>query len=462
MKKSLRKKMSLSYILVAIICVLLISFMSNFFLKRLFKDYIVQDHEIKNKAIVSAVSKNYSDGGKWNTDELKNLGVDAIENGLFISIKDSSGKIIWDAEIYNNSKCEAVKNRLVVNMETHFPKWKGVYTKDEYPILYNSNKVGTIEIGYYGPFYYNDNDILYLNALNKIMVCVGIVSLFIALVLGLLMAKRLSKPIMNVIDTAEMISKGNYSEKIQVKSDIKEIDKLTTTINNLGTSLHEQERLRQRLTRDISHELRTPLSTLQSHMEALMDGVWEPTADRLTSCHEEIMRLKRLVGDLEKLAEYEGENLLLNKAKFNMGEVVNNIVVNFEKQFLDKEVKLIFNYRDIFIYADKDKIIQVMVNLISNALKYTEKGGLVKVDLLEDNQFIKLSVRDTGIGISDLDLPYIFERFYRADESRNKLTGGAGIGLTITKSIIEAHNGSIAVESKANEGSEFVIKIPQH
>lgn len=460
MKKSLRKKMSLSYILVTIICVLLISLLSNFFLKELFKDYIVQDHETKNKAIVSAVSKYYLGDGKWNNDEIKNLGVDAIENGLFINIKDISGKTVWDAEIYNNSKCNAVKNRLIVNMETYFPKWKGVYTKDEYPIISNSNKVGTIEIGYYGPFYYNDNDILYINALNKILICVGIVSLCIALVLGLLMAKRLSKPIMNVIDTAEMISKGNYSEKIQIKSDIKEIDKLATTINNLGTSLCEQEKLRQRLTRDISHELRTPLSTLQSHMEALIDGVWEPTTERLTSCHEEILRLKRLVGDLEKLAEYEGENLILNKTKFNIGEVVNKIVVNFEKQFLDKEVKLLFNRKDIVIYADKDKIIQVIVNLISNALKYTDKGGKVEVSLLEDSQFVKLSVRDTGIGISELDLQYIFERFYRADESRNKMTGGAGIGLTITKSIIEAHNGSIAVESKVMQGSEFVIKIP--
>lgn len=460
MKKSLRKKMSLSYILVTIICVLLISLLSNFFLKELFKDYIVQDHETKNKAIVSAVNKYYLGDGKWNSDEIKNLGVDAIENGLFISIKDVAGKTVWDAEIYNNSKCNAVKNRLIVNMETYVPKWKGVYTKDEYPIVNNSNKVGTIEIGYYGPFYYNDNDILYINALNKILICVGIVSLCIALVLGLLMAKRLSRPIMNVIDTAEMISEGNYSEKIQIKSDIKEIDKLATTINNLGTSLCEQEKLRQRLTRDISHELRTPLSTLQSHMEALIDGVWEPTTERLTSCHEEILRLKRLVGDLEKLAEYEGENLILNKTKFNIGEVINKIVVNFEKQFLDKEVKLLFNHRDIVIYADKDKIIQVIVNLISNALKYTDKGGQVEVSLLEDSQFVKLSVRDTGIGISEVDLQYIFERFYRADESRNKLTGGAGIGLTITKSIIEAHNGSIAVESKVREGSKFVIKIP--
>lgn len=462
MKKSLRKKLSLSYMLVTMICVLLISLLTNFFLKRLFQDYVIQEHEMKNKAIVAAVNKQYSDDGKWNTDAIKNLGLDAIENGLFISIKDLSGKTIWDAETYNNSKCESVKNHLTITMETHFPKWKGVYTKGEYPIVNNSNKVGNIVIGYYGPFYYNDNDILYVKTLNKILICVGIASLCIALILGLLMAKGISKPILNVIDTAEMISKGNYSEKIEIKSDIEEIDKLTTTINNLGTSLYDQEELRKRLTRDISHELRTPLSTLQSHMEALIDGVWQPTTERLTSCHEEILRLKRLVGDLEKLAEYEGENLLLNKTKFNMGEVINNIIVNFQKQFLDKGVKLIFNDRDAAINADKDKIIQVMVNLISNALKYTEKGGKVEVDLLEDSQFVELSVKDTGVGISDLDLPYIFERFYRADESRNKLTGGAGIGLTITKSIIEAHNGIITVESKRNEGSEFVIKIPKN
>jgi Signal transduction histidine kinase len=462
MKKSLRKKLSLSYMLVIMICVLLISLLTNFFLKRLFQDYVIQEHEIKNKAIVAAVNKQYSDDGKWNTDAIKNLGLDAIENGLFISIKDLSGKTIWDAETYNNSKCESVKNHLTITMETYFPKWKGVYTKSEYSIVNNSNKVGNIVIGYYGPFYYNDNDILYVKTLNKILICVGIASLCIALILGLLMAKGISKPILNVIDTAEMISKGNYSEKIEIKSDIKEIDKLTTTINNLGTSLYDQEELRKRLTRDISHELRTPLSTLQSHMEALIDGVWQPTTERLTSCHEEILRLKRLVDDLEKLAEYEGENLLLNKTKFNMGEVINNIIVNFQKQFLDKGVKLIFNDRDVAINADKDKIIQVMVNLISNALKYTEKGGKVEVDLLEDSQFVELSVKDTGVGISDLDLPYIFERFYRADESRNKLTGGAGIGLTITKSIIEAHDGIITVESKINEGSEFVIKIPKN
>ena len=297
--------------------------------------------------------------------------------------------------------------------------------------------------------------------LNKILISVGITSLCIALIVGLLMAEGLSRPILNVIHTAEMISKGNYSQRIEKKSDIEEIDNLTTSINNLGNSLNEQEKLRERLTRDVSHELRTPLSTLQSHMEALIDGVWEPTTDRLISCHEEILRLKRLVGDLEKLAQYESENLLLNKTKFNLGEVIKSIALNFEIEFLNKEVEFIFYDKDIVLHADKDKMSQVIVNLMSNALKYTQKGGKVGAELFEDGQYVILSVKDTGIGISEVDLPYIFERFYRADESRNKLTGGAGIGLTITKSIIEAHKGTISVESTINKGTVFIVKVPR-
>ena len=461
MKKSLRKKLSLSYIFVTMICVVLISILSNFFLNIQFKNYVIQEHERKNKIIVTAVNQQYSKNGKFNTDVIKIIGIDAIENGVFISVKDASDKIIWNAEAYDNSKCEEVKNHLTSTMETLFPNWKGIYTKDDYTIINNANKVGTIEIGYYGPFYYNDNDILYSKTLNKIIISVGIASLCIALIVGLLMAEGLSRPILNVIHTAEMISKGNYSQMIEKKSDIEEIDKLTTAINNLGNSLNEQEKLRKRLTRDVSHELRTPLSTLQSHMEALIDGVWEPTTERLISCHEEILRLKRLVGDLEKLAQYERENLILNKTKFNLGEVINNIGLNFEKEFLNKEVELIFYGKDIAVHGDKDKISQVIVNLMSNALKYTLEGGKVEVNLIEDDQYVKLSVKDTGIGISEMDLQYVFERFYRADESRNKLTGGAGIGLTITKAIIEAHKGAISVESTINQGTKFIVKLPR-
>lgn len=460
MKRNLRNRLSLSYIFITMICVALISILSHFFLENQFRSYIIQQHEKENKIIVTAISEQYTESGSFNVDIIKSIGATAIENGLFITVKDSSDKIIWDAETYNNLKCEEVKTRLISTMETLFPKWEGEYAKDEYPIVSNSNKVGSINIGHYGPFYYDENDIMYSKTLNKILIGVGIASLCCSLILGLFMAEGLSRPILKVINIAEMISKGDYSQKIKGKSNIEEIDKLTTTINSLGNSLSEQEKLRQRLTRDVSHELRTPLSTLQSHMEALIDGIWEPTTDRLISCHDEILRLKRLVGDLEKLAQYESENLILDKTRFNFGEVVKNIVFNFQKEFLNQEVVLDFCNKDIVVFLDRDKISQVVVNLISNALKYTQKGGRVEVQIFKDNKYVKLSVKDTGIGISSANLPYVFERFYRVDESRNKLTGGAGIGLTISKSIVEAHGGNISVKSRIEEGTEFVVEIP--
>lgn len=461
MRKNLRNKLSLSYIFITMICVALISLLLHFFIEQQFRNYIIQQHERENKIIIAAIEQQYSDNGNFNIDAIKNIGVGAIENGLFITVKDTSDKVIWDAETYNKDKCQEVKKRLIGTMETIFPKWEGEYANDEYSIESNSNKVGTINIGHYGLFYYDENDIIYSKTLNKILIGVGVASLCFALILGLIMAEALSRPILKVINIAEMISKGDYSQKIEKKSNIEEIDKLTTSINSLGNSLHEQEKLRQRLTRDVSHELRTPISTLQSHMEALIDGIWEPTPDRLISCHEEILRLKRLVGDLEKLAQYESENLILNKTKFNIGEVVKNIALNFEKEFLNKEIELNFHDDEIIAFLDKDKISQVIVNLICNGLKYTPKGGKVDVEISEDDKYLELSVNDTGIGISETDLPYVFERFYRADESRNKLTGGAGIGLTISKSIVDAHGGSITVNSKIGQGTNFVVKIPK-
>jgi two-component system, OmpR family, sensor histidine kinase BaeS len=220
--------------------------------------------------------------------------------------------------------------------------------------------------------------------------------------------------------------------------------------------------LRKRLTADVAHELRTPLATLQSHMEAMIDGIWEPDTERLESCHEEILRIGRMVGDLEKLARFESENLVLNREPFDMAELVKRIIINFESDFRNKRVKIDFHGTEQIVTLDKDKISQVVVNLVSNALKYTCEGGDVKVGIRDIGDMIRLTVQDTGIGISEEDLPCIFERFYRADKSRNRLGGGSGIGLAITKAIVEAHTGTIKVTSRLGEGTEFVLELPKN
>jgi len=258
-----------------------------------------------------------------------------------------------------------------------------------------------------------------------------------------------------------MISRGYYGSRIEEKSGTKEIAQLTETINNLAETLENQENLRKRLTADVAHELRTPLATLQSHIEAMIDGIWEPDAERLKSCHEEIMRISRLVGDLEKLAKYESENLVLIKTDFDISELIRHIMKNFENNFANKGIEIKFTGRKEVVTADRDKISQVIVNLLSNALKYTQNAGTVQVTVNGTHDAVEIKVKDTGIGIPPEDLPHIFERFYRADKSRNRLTGGAGIGLTITKAIIDAHGGSINVTSRVGEGTEFIVSLPK-
>jgi two-component system, OmpR family, sensor histidine kinase BaeS len=376
-------------------------------------------------------------------------------------VTDNTGKVIWDAKVHNNGLCQQMIEHMSHNMMSRYPNWKGAYIENPYSITSDFKGVGKVEIGYYGPYYFTDHDLAFINALNRVLIWVGVFSLVFAFLIGVLMARRLSNPITKVTGAARMIANGYFGGRVTETSSTKEISQLTGTINNLAETLEKQEILRKRLTGDVAHELRTPLATLQSHMEAMIDGIWKPDTERLKSCHEEIMRISRMVGDLEKLAKYESENLVLNKTEFDVSELISHIVKNFETDFVNKNITLNFSAVKEIIFADKDKISQVIVNLISNALKYTRETGSVEIEVLNEENTSKIGIRDTGSGISAEDLPLIFERFYRADRSRNRLTGGSGIGLTITKAIVEAHKGKIEVKSEVNKGTEFTVVLPK-
>lgn len=461
MKYSLRTKLSLSYVSVVLISVLLISFITNLLLDKHFKDYVLENQERRSREIVTQVRQQYKSGGYWDIEAIGNICINALEQGMIIKVVDSSGKIIWDARLHDNTLCEQMLTRMEKNMSSRYPNWKGRYVENVYPITSNLNETGKVIIGYYGPFYFNDSDLTFINTINRLLIGVGIFSLILSLLFGSVMAKRLSTPISRVITTAQMISKGYFGGRVTEPSDTKEIAQLTETINNLAETLENQEALRRRLTADVAHELRTPLATLQSHMEAMIDGIWKPDAERLRGCHEEIMRINRMVGDLEKLARYESENLVLTRTSFDISELIRNIIQNFENDFANKDIDIRFTGEKEIIKADKDKISQVIINLLSNALKYTPQGGVVEVIVSGTDDAAEITVKDTGTGIPPDDLPHIFERFYRADKSRHRLTGGAGIGLTITKAIIDAHKGKIQVKSKVNEGTEFIISLPR-
>jgi signal transduction histidine kinase len=214
------------------------------------------------------------------------------------------------------------------------------------------------------------------------------------------------------------------------------------------------------MTADISHELRTPLATLSSHIEAFLDGVWEPTPERLVIIQNEITRLTKLIKDLGDLSSLENEGASFEKKEINLSTLFSNIIESFEPLFHSEEIILEKSIKDnVFFLGDADRLNQIFINIISNALKYTNKGGRVYVVMEEELEHIHIKVTDNGIGISKEDLPYVFERFYRGDKSRSRETGGKGIGLTITKALVEAHHGTIKITSEQDKGTTVEIQF---
>lgn len=461
MKYSLKAKLSFSYVLVALFSILLVSVLANQFLEKQFREYIQQNQEENNLAVAQSIRQQYSGENQWNERAVENIGIDALGKGLIVKVTLASGEVIWDARVHNNGMCRQMIDQMAHTMTTHYPGVKGGYVEKAYPLIVENRQVGTANIGYYGPFYLSSNDLTFIKTLNKLNLVAGLLSMFFALLLGIFMAKRLSTPISRVIDAAQMISRGYFGGRIRERSNTKEICQLTDTVNHLAQTLENQEALRKRLTADVAHELRTPLAALQGNLEGMMDGIWPANPDRLKSCHEEIMRMARMVGDLEMLARYDRDSLVLDKKHLDVAALTGSVVQNFENPYFKKGVSLTFSGEETCITADRDKLIQVISNLLSNALKYTPTGGKVDVTVTETTGFVEITVQDNGIGIDEKDLPFVFERFYRGDQSRTRLTGGAGIGLTIARSIVEAHKGKIGVQSKLQVGSEFRVILPK-
>ena len=462
MKHTLRFKLTASFLLITLISFSLIGILANVILEKQFEQYVISNLNKKNDQIVSTIESQYSAwGSKWNASGIENIGMSALGDGLIISVSTADGAVVWDAMTHNSGMCAALLQSMAQNMKSQNPGFNGGYTEKKYSLVEKGTTVGHVTIGFYGPYFYTDNDLRFLHTLNKLLILAAAIAGMLSFMLGTYMAKRLSSPISRVIKTAEQISEGNFDDRVKEVTGTREIIELTGAINALAENLGKQETLRKRLTADVAHELRTPLANLQSHLEAMIDGIWEPDIERLESCHDEVIRLSKIVSDLETLAHYDGENMVLHKERFDISELIKKTLLNFEKEFRNKNITLTTDMQAQYLVADRDKIVQIIVNILSNALKYTNEGGRIAVTVTGDVKNVCISIKDNGNGIAQENLPFIFERFYRADKSRSRTTGGSGIGLTIVKSLVEAHGGTISVDSKLNSGSEFIISLPK-
>ncbi|MBN1409951.1 MAG: HAMP domain-containing histidine kinase [Spirochaetales bacterium] len=459
---NLRIRLILYFTSIGLMSVLIISIFVNFFLEKQFKEYAIQKQEKRNLEIATLLASQYLRDNEWNILAIQRIGVNALEEGLIVRVTDNNGTVVWDAVQYNSGICEDMLHTMARRMESRFSSVNGGVVKKNYNILSSGIKVGTLEIGFYGPYYYSEVDLFFIDTFNTLLLWLAVFTIVVSMVLGLFFSSRVTRPIMQVIRTAQSIEKGDYSVTDAANNYPVELAKLVETINSLSRSLSGQESLRKQLTADIAHELRTPMTTLQGYIEAMIDGVWEVNKERLEGCYEEILRLTKLIKDLNTLARYDTDKMELELTEFDLKGLIEKIMNLNDNQFSEKGVTLHCTGDASIITADRDKVSQVFINLYSNSLKFTGKGDSVSVEIIDSPEAATVIFEDTGEGIPEQDLAYIFERFYRADKSRNRGTGGSGIGLTIVNQIIKAHHATIDVKSEVGTGTEFVIQFPKN
>ncbi|WP_286231582.1 sensor histidine kinase [Neobacillus mesonae] len=276
-----------------------------------------------------------------------------------------------------------------------------------------------------------------------------------------ILSKRLTKPLLIMKDATNRMSLGRYQQEIPVKGD-DEIAQLGRTIQSLGEQLQYFEDSRNDFLAGVSHELRTPLTYIKGYSDILMKGMYQSSEEQkqyLQIINNEAKRISILVNDLFEMSKLQVNEFILDCEYSNINQIIEKVITNLKPEIWKKGIKINSNLHEIpLIRIDPKRMEQVLYNLVENAMKYTQQGEIL-ISSYKEKGFIKLKVKDTGIGIPKSELTKIFDRFYRVEHSRARMTGGTGLGLYVVKQIVKAHEGEITVESQENEGSTFTITL---
>lgn len=455
---SLTKKLIISFVFSTAIAIIITSMISNTMINRKFENYLIEEQEKRIEKIKEIIDTAYKEHGDTLSQE--NISKVASIEDLYIEVRDEKENLICSSN-QNTMKHQRGMMRRHHMMHNTDLNTTGEYVEKKFPLYIEDKYRGELIIGYYDNSHITESALLFKNTLSKSFIISGVVAIILGFFISIFLSKELSNPLLNITNTANHITKGNLDTRSNILSNTKEIDELSQSINFLAETLQNQEDLRKKYASNIAHELRTPLSTLQAHVEALIDGIWEPSEEHLIILLDEINRLSGLVNELKDSFKIEEGHLNLNKTYFNLSEEMEKVIETFNPLYKKSNFLLKYSIeKNIFATMDKNKIKQIMYNLLSNSMKYLKDEGKVFVSLKTVKNKITIDIVDNGIGISEDELPYIFERFYRSNNFKNNKINGSGLGLTITKALVEAHNGSIEVESKLGLGTKFTIVFP--
>ena len=438
------------FVTISILSIAFITITSNISINFFFSGYLRDSRSRDDLKVVQYVESVYSNYEELNSNSSMNIMHYAFSENVVIQIKDMNNNISFNSSIFGT----------VSGITDEYSKNEQRFSFRSYPFIIDDEQVGNIDIGRPKSIISNIEDEKFLIAINSIFAAASLLTLIIALRSSVHLSKKFLNPIYKIKENAKLIEQGKYNNINEVETNTSELHELSVSVKELAERLNYQETLKRRMTTDIAHELRTPLAAIQSHIEAFMDGVWEPTDERLSVIHGEVIRLTKLISELSNLSNVEDDEINLKLSTVDISATLNDIIDSYEPMFLDKNIIVNKSIQNgVNMMGDVDYLKRIFINILSNAIKYTNENGTISISLEHIKDKIRISVKDTGIGIPKEDLKYIFERFYRSDLSRNRKTGGSGIGLTITKALVEAHEGTIKINSEVGKGTNVIVQF---
>ncbi|MBP3893649.1 MAG: HAMP domain-containing histidine kinase [Atopobiaceae bacterium] len=455
--------MMLFFALVAVVTAVVMTVVLAFVWEGQFRGYTRENMQSLAQRTADTLSAEYRQEGKWTDGALEYARLaSSASSEIGVQVVDSNGKVLYDdtwSQGRRRSSGARTNESSTIMQPTEPDSIVSADVTDD-----DGTAVGQVRMWAFGTeALITKSDAAFRSNSYAAIATSALVAVVLAFVMGSLASRSLTRPIKIITSTAAQIRGGDLTARTGLTGD-DEIGRLGETFDSMANTLERDIKFEHRLTSDVAHELRTPLMAMLVTVEAMQDGVLPADDEHFETVSSEVRRLSRLVDAMLHLSRIENGKRQLKIESTDVVHLVRSLVSVQHQLFHERGLHLRFDDKtsrhECYADIDPDLIREAITNIMSNAMRYTSPGGWIVVSVDNDRKDAIISVADTGIGIAEEDVPKVFSRFWRSDVSRERVSGGLGVGLAITKEIVDQHNGTIAIDSELGKGTTFTIRIP--
>ena len=449
MRRSYAFRLSAAFAGIGIAAAAITAILVNVSFGTRFNSYLEQQQRARQQQLMAGLADSYRRSGGWDPTDLRSLQSLALMDGGTVRLVDPQGTTVWDATEGVGAQMAAMHRQMMgsgpLGPQRHLP------------VRVDGQIVGTaiVRLPQAGVL---PQDVSFRSSVNRLLLYGGIFAGLVALLVGVILARRATAPASDLTRTARALAAGDRSRRVDEEGP-DEFGEMARAFNVMADTIEEEDRLRRAFAADVAHELRTPLAILRTQLEGLQDGVVDPGSAAVASLLEETLRLSRLVADLEMLASADAAGFSLQRQRVDLRTVLMETAQEFAGPYDAQGVALRTDLADVRVDADGTRVRQVVMNLLSNALKFTPPGGEVRLVSRAEADAAVIRVTDTGPGIPADEIGHVFDRFFRGRGAR---AAGSGIGLTVARELVRAHGGEMTVASTPGHGATFTVVLPIH